>query len=178
MSVIKLHLGCGNKHIDGYTNIDIRYLPKVDEVDNIKYLRKYKENTIDVIYACHVLEHFGRWEYEYVLQRWYKLLKPKGILRLAVPNFESICHYYNKTKNLNDIMGLLYGGQDYDENHHYVTFDFKMLTNVLKKIGFKKIKKYNWKITEHSSIDDFSKAYLPHMDKSGTLMSLNIEATK
>ena len=174
----KLHLGCGTKHIEGYTNIDVRYLPGVDEVNNIKFLRNYKPNSIDVIYACHGLEHFSRWEYKTVLTRWFELLKPGGTLRLAVPNFNSICQHYIKTGDLNPIMGLLYGGQDYDENYHYVTFDYNSLNNDLTQIGFSDIKEYNHKTTEHSYVDDFSKAYLPHLDENGILMSLNIEAIK
>jgi predicted SAM-dependent methyltransferase len=175
---LKLHLGCGTKHIEGYINIDIRYLPKVDEVNNIKFLRNYKDNSVDVIYACHVLEHFSRWDYENVLRRWYDLLKPGGILRVAVPNFQSVCEFYIKTKDLSKVMGILYGGQDYDENYHYVTFDFNTMSTSLQKIGFTKVKEYDWKQTEHSHVDDFSKAYIPHMDSTGILMSLNIEAQK
>jgi predicted SAM-dependent methyltransferase len=174
----KLHLGCGTKHIDGYTNIDVRYLPGVDEVNNIKFLRNYKPNSIDVIYACHVLEHFSRWEYKTVLTRWFELLKPGGVLRLAVPNFNSICQYYTKTGDLTSIMGLLYGGQDYDENYHYVTFDYNSVSNDLTQIGFSNIAEYDHKTTEHFNVDDFSKAYLPHLDENGILMSLNIEAIK
>jgi predicted SAM-dependent methyltransferase len=174
--MIKLHLGCGTKHLPEYVNIDIRYLPGVDEVNNIRFLRNYKNNTVDEIYACHVLEHFGRWEYKSVLQRWYEILKPGGQLRLAVPNFESICQHYRKTSDLKSIMGLLYGGQDYDENYHYVTFDLQSLSEDLSNIGFSKIELWD---CEKYEGDDFSKAYLPHMDKeNGILMSLNILATK
>jgi predicted SAM-dependent methyltransferase len=176
--MIKLHLGCGTKHLEGYTNIDIRYLPGVDEVNNIRFLRNYKNDSIDVIYACHVLEHFGRWEYKTVLNRWFEILKPGGILRLAVPNFESVVQFYNKTGDLKTLMGILYGGQDYDENYHYITFDFNSLSTDLKEVGFNKIATYDLYTTEHSNIDDFSNAYLPHMDKNGILMSLNIEAIK
>ena len=171
----KLHLGCGTKHLEDYINIDIRYLPGVDEVNNIRFLRNYKENSVDEIYACHVLEHFGRWEYKEVLKRWFEILKPEGKLRLAIPNFSAICNYYVKTGDLKSIMGLLYGGQDYDENYHYITFDYHTLSNDLKSIGYKTMSEWN---TEEYSGDDFSKSYLPHMDKNGILMSLNILATK
>ena len=172
----KLHLGCGTKHLEGYTNIDIRYLPGVDEVNNIRFLRNYKENSVDEIYACHVLEHFGRWEYKEVLKRWFQILKPGGQLRLAVPNFSAICSYYLAYSDLNSLMGLLYGGQDYDENYHYVTFDYHTLYRDLKEIGFPTIKRWDEKTYNG---DDFSKAYLPHMDKeNGILMSLNILAIK
>ena len=58
-------------------------------------------------------------------------------------------------------------------------FDKKLLTKVLSEIGFSSVKEYDWRETEHSDIDDFSQAYLPHMDKeNGMMMSLNLEAIK
>lgn len=177
--MIKLHLGCGSKKIDNFINIDVRYQPNVDKIENIKLLRSFKNDSVDLIYASHVLEHFSRWDYMNVLERWYEVLKKDGILRLAVPDFEQICLYYLENKNLRDVCGLIYGGQDYEQNFHYWCWDFEHLEKDLKKIGFKNIKKYDWRLTEHSNVDDFSQSYLPHMDKeNGRLMSLNIEATK
>lgn len=177
--MLKLHLGCGNKHIDGYINIDIRYLPSVDQVDNIRFLRSYKENTVDVIYASHVLEHFGRWDYKSVLARWFQILKPNGILRVAVPDFHAIATYYLESQQLRDVSGMLYGGQDYDENKHFWCWDYRELHADLKEVGFTNIHKYDWRLTDHADLDDFSQSYLPHMDKeNGTLLSLNVEATK
>ena len=176
---LKLHLGCGEKHIDGYINIDIRHMPGVDKVDNIRFLRSFKENSVDVIYACSVLEHFSRWDYIGVLKRWYDLLKLGGTIRIGVPDFESIVLYYNKNKDLLKLIGLLYGGQDYNENFHHMCWDFKNLKFDLEKIGFKNVSRYDWRTTEHFDIDDFSQAYLPHMDKeNGLLMHLNVEAIK
>lgn len=172
----KLHLGCGTKHIDGYINIDIRYLPGVDEVNNVKFLRNYKSNTVDEIYASHVLEHFTRWEYKNVLKTWYNILKPGGVLRLAVPDFQAICEHYIENKNLSILIGMMYGGQDYDENFHHIIFDFDSLSSDLFEVGF--IKTESWD-TMDMNIDDFSKSFLPHMDfKNGKLMSLNILAKK
>ena len=139
--MIKLHLGCANKIIENYINIDCRYLPGVDEIDNVARLRKYKNDSISVIYASHVLEHFGRWEYMSVLQRWYELLEPNGILRIGVPDFEEIAKYYLKTKKINEITGFLYGGQDYKENNHFWTWDFESLSKDLKKVGFKSVER-------------------------------------
>ena len=176
---MKLHLGCGSKHIEGYVNIDIRYLPGVDEVNNVGRLRNYKNNSVDIIYASHVLEHFSRWEYQSVLKRWYDLLKTGGTLRLGVPDFGGIVEYYNKTKDLRGVSGMLYGGQDYPENNHYWVWDFDVLSKELKEIGFTKVNKYDWRDTEHSNLDDYTQSYLPHMDKeNGILLSLNIEAKK
>jgi predicted SAM-dependent methyltransferase len=176
--MIKLHLGCGDKILDGFVNIDIREKKGV-LIDDVAKLFSQKNNSISLIYACHVLEHFGRYEFQKVLKRWYSILIPGGILRLAVPDIEQACVYYLKYKNIEEVMGLFYGGQTYPSNYHYIGFDYKFLNNKLLETGFKSTRTWDWKTAEHSHVDDFSQAYLPHMNKeNGTLMSLNIEAIK
>jgi hypothetical protein len=176
---MKLHLGCGEKIITGYINIDTRALPGVDVIDDIGKLDNFDNETVELIYVSHVLEHFSRREYMAVLTRWYNLLNEGGILRLAIPDFEKVVEHYNKFKDIEMLRGFLYGGQNYKENYHYCAWDFDKLRNDLISIGFKSVKRYDWQTTEHAHIDDYSQCYLPHMDKEkGMLMSLNIEATK
>jgi predicted SAM-dependent methyltransferase len=175
----KIHLGCGEKKIEGFLNVDIRPELNPDIIDDISKLNKIENSSVNLIYACHVLEHFGRHEYKNVLKRWYEILSDGGTLRISVPDFEKVVEYYNKHKNLKSLLGFLYGGQNYPENFHFCTFDFLTLESVLKEIGFSHVKTYDWRKTEHSFIDDYSQAYIPHMDKeNGMLMSLNIEAIK
>ena len=132
-----------------------------------------------MIYASHILEHITRLEYTNVLSRWYDLLKKDGILRIAVPDIEKVFEHYSINKDLRSLRGFLWGGQSYGFNYHYCGWDFKTLCEDLESVGFKDIRIYNWRETEHSHIDDFSQCYLPHMDKdNGMLMSLNIEAKK
>jgi predicted SAM-dependent methyltransferase len=176
---LKLHLGCGEKHIDGYINIDIRYMPGVDKVDDVKFLRSFAENSVDVIYCCALLEHFSRWEYMLVLKRWYDLLKPGGVLRLSVPDFRALSEHYLEHGDLRQLIGMLYGRQDYPENFHHMCWDRKTLEEDLASVGFEVIYEYDWRLTEHSDLDDYSQSYLPHMDKqNGKLMHLNLEAIK
>lgn len=177
--ITKINLGCGNKPIQGFTNIDVRDLPGVDIIDNIKLLNSFEKNSIQLIYASHVLEHFGRHEYMEVLKRWHEVISPGGTLRLSVPDIAKIALHYNQNKDLKKLRGFLWGGQTYPQNYHYMGWDFETLSEDLLSVGFKSVKRYDWRDTEHSHIDDFSQAYLPHMDKeNGMLMSLNVEAIK
>ncbi len=176
---MKLHLGCGNKKFDGYVNIDIRKEVNPDVADDISNLSQFSDNSADLIYACHVLEHFGRYEYLEVLKRWHNILKSGGILRISVPDLEAVIKKQNEGTPLRQLFGFLYGGQNYKENYHYIGFDFKTLSEDLESIGFKDVELWNWENVEHGHIDDYSQSYIPHMDKkNGNLMSLNVEATK
>jgi predicted SAM-dependent methyltransferase len=113
------------------------------------------------------------------LKEWYRVLKKDGILRLAVPDFKAIVNVYMENNDIEQVMGLLHGGQNHEYNIHYRSFDFSSLSNLLKKVGFENVYRYDWKETVHKNYDDFSQAYIPHMDKeNGMLMSLNVEAKK
>ncbi len=175
----KLHLGCGNKYIPGFIHVDVMDFKHIDYKRSIEDLSIFEDNSIDLIYACHVLEHFKRNEVDRVLTEWLRVLKPKGVLRIAVPGFEELVAIYQKYKDLNLILGPLVGGQTYEYNFHFMAFDFKTLSERLKKIGFKEVVRYDWRKTEHADVDDFSQAYIPHMEKeNGLPVSLNIEAIK
>lgn len=175
-------MGCGEKYLEGYKHLDARKFSHVDYVtDDLSNLSMFEDNSVDEIYACHILEHFTRKDMDdgTILKEWYRILKKGGILRIAVPNFEAIVEEYLSSKNLELIIGLLYGGQDYEYNFHYQTFDFKRLSDLLNSVGFSEVKHYDWKDFLPSGYDDFSRAYIPHMDfENGRLMSLNVTAKK
>ena len=176
---MKLHVGCGSKIFPGWTNLDIDELPDIDIIDDARTLSKIPDESCEIIYACHIFEHLGRHEVENVLQVWNKKLVKNGILRLAVPDFEKTIMWYQKTSKLEDLLGLLIGGQKTKFDFHKMIFDKKYLSSILIKNGFSDIQEWDWRKVDHGHIDDYSQAYLPHMDKeNGLLMSLNIEAKK
>ena len=176
--MIKLHLGCGNIYLPGYIHIDVIKYEHVDYLSPVEDLHMFEDNMVDLIYNCHVLEHFERTKFKKVLIEWHRVLKSKGILRTAVPDFEAVCRVYRKNKNIDEIEGPVMGGQTYLYNFHNTIFDFNKLKKALTECGFVNVHRYDWWKVGHSDIDDYSKAYLPHMDKKGTLMSLNVEAEK
>lgn len=174
---MKLHLGCGNKKLDGFINIDIQKTPAVDVLLDISQPLPYRE--VDLIYCCHTFEHFGRKQWKEITKDWFSCLKNGGILRIAVPDFEQVCEEYLRTRNINLYLGLVIGGQRDVFDYHKCIFDFYSLKQGLLEIGFKEVYRYDWRKTEHSTVDDYSRSYLPHMDfEHGKLMSLNVEAVK
>lgn len=176
---MKLHVGCGAKYLEGWTNLDIVNDNKIDIMDDASLLLSIEDESCDIIYASHILEHFGRHEWRDVLSVWQSKLKKGGVLRLAVPNFEKVVEYYSKTKDINAIMGLTIGGQRNAFDFHKIIFDEQSLSDALLEVGFSDIRYWDWQDTDHAEVDDYSQAYLPHMDKeNGILMSLNLEAIK
>ena len=176
---MKLHIGCGPRRIPDYVNIDIREDIKPDVVDDIYTLEKFKSGSADVIYSSHVFEHVGRHDRLTVLKRWFDVLKNGGVIRVSVPDFEAVVKAYQAGFPMEKLISLLNGSQRHPYDIHYYCYDFNALKSDLESVGFVDVRRYDWRQTEHANIDDYSQAYLPHMDKSnGILMSLNVEATK
>lgn len=185
---VKLHLGCGAICIPGFIHIDLNGYPHIDYQRDIRDLDVFEDNSADLIYASHVLEYFDRIEVKYVLKEWCRVLKTGGLLRVAVPDFEAIVQIYLKYGDLDHqgVLGPLFGkwpykmkGEKVDTFFHRTTYDFSSFKKVLEVAGFHGITRYNWENTIHKNYDDYSQAYIPHMDKeNGVLVSLNIEATK
>lgn len=180
--MIKINIGCGWRnfgddwvHIDGgdYEHLDYR---------DIADLSQFEDNSVDLIYASHVIEYFDREEVIPLLTEWKRVLKQYGVLRLAVPNFPALTQLYmdNKIK-LENILGPLYGKMPMSTKtiYHKTTYDFRSLANLLSSLNFCNIQNYDWRKTEHAKFDDHSQAYIPHMDKeNGVLVSLNVECLK
>ena len=184
---MKLHLGCGKRYIPGFIHIDLADYPHIQYKSDISSLPMFTDNSVDLIYCCHALEYFAREEVSKVLKEWCRVLKKGGILRVAVPDFEAIVKVYLKYKDLDHqgVLGPLYGRmvittpEGEKIAYHKTVYDFESLKRGLDLAGFKNIHRYVWRQTIHKDYDDFSQAYIPHMDKEhGILISLNVEAEK
>jgi len=176
---MKLHIGCGKKFLPGYKHLDVIPYEHVDFECDARNLEVIESESISEIYACHVLEHVERNEVVGVLREWWRVLKHGGIIRIAVPDFEAVVREYVAGESLSRFQGLLYGGQTYDYNFHHVTFDFSLLKQFLEEAGFVEVERYDWRTFLPENYDDYSRAYMPHMDfENGRLMSLNLMAKK
>lgn len=182
---IKVHLGCGDKYLDGFVHIDMAAYDHIDYQRDVRDLSCFEDNSVSLIYACHVLEYFDLQEAVDVLKEWQRALKPGGILRLAVPDFAAMVRVYQRYGDLSLIHGPLYGrwmirtAMGEKMIYHHAVYDFDALRAVLESVGFQNVHRYNWRETIHKDYDDYSQAYIPHMDKErGILISLNLEAEK
>ena len=182
---MQLHLACGKRYIPGFVHIDIEDFPHIDYRTSIDKLPMFSDGTVDLIYCCHALPYFDRFQVVAVLTEWRRVLKLGGILRLAVSDFEALVHLYRKTGDLNQILGPLFGRITVQTSegdaviYQRTTYDYKSLEELCLKAGFRSVRRYDWRQTIHKDYDDFSQAYKPHMDKEhGFLISLNVEALK
>lgn len=89
----RLNIGCGDNILpveEGWINIDM-YNDKADVKADMGKLSMFEDNSVDEIYASHIIEHADFREAFDVLREWKRVLKPKGILRIETPDMLKSC---------------------------------------------------------------------------------------
>lgn len=102
-NLIKLNLGCGDKILADYINVDVaqeRSGKQPDVICDVRNLNKFSNDYADEILAVHVIEHFWRWEVVSILKEWVRVLKPNGKLILECPNLKSACEQFLQDPDL------------------------------------------------------------------------------
>src|SRR5690348_17011631 len=169
MAQIKLHLGCGKRDFGtSWDHIDAIEAPHIKSHDVTKL--PYETSSVDVIYASHLIAYFDRDEIILVLKEWKRVLRADGILRIATPDFKALTQLYARKNgsNLDELLGPMYGKMG--SIYHKTCYDFYSIIELLSSVGFKRIRKYNRDMTDHSRYDDHSNAKI-----DGQLISLNVQ---
>lgn len=183
---MRIHLGCGKRYLAGYVHVDSAPFDHVDHVRDVRDLGCFADSCASLIYASHLFEYFDRIEAVAALAEWRRVLRPGGVLRLAVPDFAALVAVYRETGSLDRVIGPLYGrwpipGTDITV-YHKTIYDAQTLAAMLCENNFHDPRLWDWKEVftgDNLGFDDYSQAYYPHMDKEhGRLISLNMEATK
>ena len=86
---MKLNLGCGNKIIDGYINLDKFDTYNVDVKHDLeKFPYPFEDNTVEEIILSHVLEHIGQSPDVFIkiLKELYRICKNQALIEISVPH--------------------------------------------------------------------------------------------
>lgn len=146
----KLNLGCGDKSMLGFVNVDIVKTNVSDENFNL-YEIPYKDNTISTISSEHSLEHVSKEKTKLAIKEWFRVLQPGGVLRLYIPDLELCAAGYVNGDNNKTINGYqekdwykmtIYGaqvaenGSDAEHQFHLTGFSKLEIQELLEESGF------------------------------------------
>lgn len=89
-----LNIGCGSITHPAWVNLDFAPSSLEVEVWDIRKGLPYANNSVDYCYSSHLIEHLTSEDAYQLLTECFRILKPKGILRVAVPDLETIARNY------------------------------------------------------------------------------------
>lgn len=158
-NAVRLDIGCGKAPKPGFIGVD--RLLGGECVPLTINGKGFASNSVDEIYASHVLEHLGHSEARAALREWTRVLKPGGRIRIAVPDIDYIIHAYVNGDPLN-VGGFLWGGQIDENDFHKTGFDAGLLTALLN----------------HAGIENITRFKPEYEDCSKLRVSLNLEGRK
>lgn len=95
--VVKLHVGCGTNYVSGWVNIDNNSDNNIGRLDLNWDMRRplpYDDGSVDFIYNEHFLEHLSAAEGKRALKDFMRVLRPGGVLRVAMPDLEDVIRKY------------------------------------------------------------------------------------
>lgn len=139
---LRLNLGCGRYPISGFVNIDQFENVNPDLVTDALNL-PYEIETVDEIYAGHLLEHLTWDEGQNALRHWLNLLKKGGIIRITVPDFDVLARKYlsSPTAEAMRRMNELYIYSYCQESHHRYCYGEELLKAAMTEAGFISLEK-------------------------------------
>jgi SAM-dependent methyltransferase len=174
---VYLNLGCGDYTSDEFINMDAIPFRKTHLVADIQNLYMFPSGSVDLIYASHVLEHIPRKNLERTLREWHRVLKPSGILRCGVPDFDGLVEIYHRSGNeVESIVNQLLG-QDGEYDDHHTIWNRVYAERLLADVGFTTVRAWDPKTAEHHAFKD--KTSRVFTDRAGSVpISLNLEAVK
>src|SRR6185312_6510958 len=95
-----INLGCGSHFHPGWVNVDFSKTGEDVIAQNLLNGIPFDDNTFEVVYHSHVLEHFPKHQAKAFIRECYRVLKPGGIIRVAVPDLEQIVKNYSRLLDL------------------------------------------------------------------------------
>lgn len=174
---VYLNLGCGEASAAEFINIDVEPYPNIHHIQDITELSNFADDSVDMVYASHVLEHIPKDKLIKTLQEWRRVLKTGGLLRFAVPNFDALVDIYIRSGKNVELVRDQVLGQNPPFNNHYTLWNIDYAKKVLEKNGFVNSRIWNPHTVEHHNFNDRATRTIKVGDED-ILFSLNIEAEK
>lgn len=150
--LLKLNIGCGTDYKDGWINIDNNSDNNIQKLDlnwDLKYPLPIPENSVDYIFNEHFIEHLTVEESRAALKDMLRVLKPGGVLRIAMPDLADVFDLYSEEswkkrpviKNHNfqyvqtraELVNMSFSWWG-----HRWLYDWEELTRRLKEVGCKR----------------------------------------
>lgn len=143
----RLHLGCGERHLRGYLNVDLspeegtasgQAHPDLEA--DIRHLH-CSPDSLREVRLHHVLEHFERAEALALLIRWHEWLRPGGLLVVETPDFEHCTARFGKRSFVEQtaILRHVFGSQEAPWAQHRDGWSPSRFTEILLRLGYTEI---------------------------------------
>jgi predicted SAM-dependent methyltransferase len=145
---LHLHIGCGDRYLPGFMNIDANPRQKIDLWLDVRCGLPFATASVESVYSTHMLEHLFPDELHILLKECVRVLKPGAGIRLIVPSLKSAITAYEENRSdwfydsfprHFDSLGGRFSNFVFCDGQHRAAFDFGYLKEELCKDGFREV---------------------------------------
>jgi predicted SAM-dependent methyltransferase len=153
---VKKHLGCGPRLFAGWINADYS-IDSDGENLYVNLLRKlpFPDNFATFVFSEHVFEHFSYKEGLRLLHEIHRIIRPSGVLRLAIPDLDFFMRLYADQKKYSAFIqkycqlmnpegppgaNAIINSVFMEHGHRYI-YNFQELKDQLEAAGFRNVRK-------------------------------------
>jgi len=169
----RLHIG-GLARRAGWKVLNIQPGPNVDYVGDVRDLSRFADQSFDMVYASHTLEHLGyRGDLQKALREVARILRPGGRFFVSVPDMTTLAWVFAQPEMTDEnrylIMRMMFGNQSDAHDFHYVGLWQGFLADLLGEAGFRAV----YRVERFGLFRDDSETRV-----NDVLISLNVVAVK
>jgi SAM-dependent methyltransferase len=148
----KIHFGSGTDNKKGFLNIDLN--GEADIFLDVRNKLNIPPGSVSYIYSSHFVEHLSHAALVFHLKECCRILRKGGVLRVGVPDFESLLLNYergssDRFEEMRELLGKRFGLPTelvtymdqinrgvYEFGAHKTVLDFDKFKNLLIHVGF------------------------------------------
>lgn len=97
-----INIACGDCYLENWLNFDYtphsKYVKKANLTDRIPIF----DQQANVVYSSHFIEHLPISCIPKFISECFRVIAPRGIIRLVLPDFEELCRTYIKNREVQD----------------------------------------------------------------------------
>jgi SAM-dependent methyltransferase len=103
----------------------------------------YPDGAFEAVLGSHVLEHLTPAEAERLLRELHRVLRPGGVLRIAVPDLDAVIAAYDPADPDGFLDGLLQGRERSTSRHrHWWQYNERSLRELLERTGYAEVERH------------------------------------
>lgn len=161
---MKLHLGCGQRYLDGYLNIDFPISEHSLQKQSVADIHadicalSFPTESVDEIRLHHVFEHFTRPVACALLTTWFFWLNKGGTLHIEVPDLSRtalvLMSPFSNLRQMAVAERHLFGSHEASWGGHQEGYSEPLLKAMVEQFGYKCLKsqKSSWQGTYNVQI--------------------------
>lgn len=107
---------------------------------------RFPDSSFECVYASHLLEHLDARVAQHMVREVHRVLRPDGILRLAVPDLDEVVAHYDPTDPESFLSGIYeaHSARRGGSRHRW-QYNARSLEALLRRVGFRHVERREYR---------------------------------